>query len=83
MTVTLVLYFLSGIFAREDNLSHTTRTIAAVFPIKRLFQSLAVAFDPETTGTAARGADLAVLAAWGVGALVVALIFFRWQPTKR
>ena len=83
MTLTLVLYFLSGIFAREDNLSHATRTFAAIFPIKRLFQSLAVAFDPQTTGAAIRWWDLAVLAAWGVGALLVALRFFRWQPGAR
>ena len=83
MTLTLVLYFVSGIFAREDNLSHATRTLAAIFPIKRLFQSLAVAFDPQTTGAAIRWWDLAVLAAWGVGALLVALRFFRWQPSAR
>jgi len=83
MTVTLVLYFLSGIFAREDNLSHGVRATAAVFPVKRLFQSLAVAFDPRTTGLAIRGWDLVVLAAWGAGALVVALRFFRWQPGAR
>jgi ABC-2 type transport system permease protein len=80
MTLTLVLYFLSGVFAREDNLSHGIRTIAAVFPIKRLFQALAVAYDPQTTGLAIRGWDLAVLAAWGFGGLLVALRFFRWQP---
>ena len=80
MTVTLVLYFLSGVFAREDNLSHTIRTIAALFPIKRLFQALAIAYDPRTTGLAIRWWDLAVLAAWGLGGLVVALRFFRWRP---
>lgn len=80
MTVTLVLYFLSGVFAREDNLSGTIRTIAAIFPVKRLFQALAVAYDPQTTGMAVRGWDLAVLAAWGLAGTVVSLRFFRWQP---
>ena len=80
MTVTLVLYFLSGVFAREDNLSETIRTIAAVFPIKRLFQALAVAYDPQTTGLAVRWWDLAVLAAWGIGAALIAVRAFRWEP---
>jgi ABC-2 type transport system permease protein len=80
MTVTLVLYFLSGVFAREDNLSATIRTIAGIFPIKRLFQALAVAYDPTTTGPAIRWSDIGVLALWGIAGLALALRYFRWQP---
>lgn len=80
MTLTLVLYFLSGIFMREDNIPAWLRTVADVFPVKRLFESLVVAFDPATSGAAIRWTDLAVLAGWGVAGLLVALRSFRWTP---
>jgi ABC-2 type transport system permease protein len=81
MTSTLVLYFLSGLFAREDTIPDAIRTIASVFPVKRLFESLLVAYDPATTGAAFRWTDLAVLAAWGIGGLALGLRFFRWTPS--
>lgn len=82
MTSTLVLYFISGLFAREDNIPETLRTIAGIFPVKRLFESLVIAYDPATTGTAIHWGDLGVLAAWGTGGLIVALRFFRWTPAS-
>jgi ABC-2 type transport system permease protein len=82
MTSTLVLYFLSGLFAREDNIPDTLRTIAGVFPVKPLFESLVIAYDPATIGAAIQWGDLGVLAAWGIGGFVVALHFFRWTPAS-
>jgi ABC-2 type transport system permease protein len=81
MTGSWLLYFISGLFAREDNIPDTLRTIAGLFPIKRLFQALVVAYDPATTGVGFAWTELGVLAAWGVGALVIALRLFRWTPT--
>jgi ABC-2 type transport system permease protein len=80
MTSTLVLYFLSGLFAREDNIPDTMRTAAGLFPVKPLFEALLVAYDPATTGTGFFWRDLAVLAAWGIAGLVLGLRFFRWSP---
>jgi len=80
MTSTLVLYFLSGVFVREDNIPGSLRTFAGVFPVKRLFESLVIAFDPATTGAAVQWTDLAVVAAWGMGGVLIALRFFRWTP---
>ena len=81
MTSTLVLYFLSGLFTREDNIPDTIRTVAGVFPVKRLFEALVVAYDPATAGAGFSGIDVAVLVAWGLGGLVLGLRFFRWTPT--
>jgi ABC-2 type transport system permease protein len=81
MTSTLVLYFLSGLFAREDNIPDTMRTIAGLFPVKPLFEALVVVYDPATAGAGFFWRDLAVLAAWGVGGLILGLRFFRWTPS--
>ena len=34
------------------------------------------------SGQAPSGRDLAVLAAWALGGLVVSVRFFRWDPTR-
>ncbi len=80
MTVTLVLYFLSGLFAREDNIPDALRTVAGWLPVKALFEALVIAYDPPT-GAGFSWTDLGVLAAWLVGGLAVALRFFRWTPS--
>jgi ABC-2 type transport system permease protein len=82
MTLTLVLYFISGLFAREDNIPDTLRTVAGVFPVKPLFEALVIAYDPATTGVGFFWRDIGVLAAWGVGGLIVALRYFRWTPAS-
>jgi ABC-2 type transport system permease protein len=81
MTSTLVLYFLSGLFAREDNIPDTMRTIAGLFPVKPLFEALVVVYDPATAGAGFFWRDMAVLTAWGIGGLILGLRFFRWTPS--
>jgi ABC-2 type transport system permease protein len=82
MTSTLVLYFLSGMFAREDNISPSMRMAAGLFPIKRLFEALVIAYDPATSGSGIAWADLAALAAWFTIGLALALRFFRWTGAR-
>jgi ABC-2 type transport system permease protein len=82
MTLSLVLYFISGLFAREDNIPDTLRTIAGVFPVKPLFESLVVAYDPATAGSGFLWRDIAVLAGWGAAGLVAAMRYFRWTPSS-
>jgi ABC-2 type transport system permease protein len=81
-TVSLVLYFMSGLFARNDTIPDVVQTIAGVFPVKRLFEALAVAFAPTTTGAGIDGSALAVMAAWGFLALLASVRFFRWTPAS-
>lgn len=82
MTLTLVLYFISGLFAPDDTIPDALRTIAALLPVKPLFEALVVAYDPATAGAAVIWKDLAVLSAWGAGALVLSLRYFRWTPSS-
>src|SRR5579862_4217547 len=76
----LPLYFISGVFIPKDELSGTLQDIANVFPVSHLDSALFKAFDPATTGAGIAGTDLLVLAAWGVGGLLLALWRFSWAP---
>jgi ABC-2 type transport system permease protein len=40
------------------------------------------AWSPNTTGAGFELGDLAVVAAWGVVGLIVAVRFFRWEPRR-
>jgi ABC-2 type transport system permease protein len=78
--IVLPLYFISGVFVPKDQLSKTLQDIASVFPVSHLNNALFKAFDPATTGSGIAGTDLLVLAAWGVGGLIIALWRFSWSP---
>jgi ABC-2 type transport system permease protein len=75
------LLFISGTFGRVESTSALGR-IASVFPVFHLNKLLEGIFNP---GRAEHGLDashLAVLAAWLVGALVIATLRFRWEPNR-
>jgi ABC-2 type transport system permease protein len=78
--IVLPLYFISGIFIPSENLPDWMVRIADVLPVKALFDALLVAFDPTAGFPGIAWADLAKVAAWGAGGLVVALFTFRWTP---
>jgi ABC-2 type transport system permease protein len=76
----LPLYFISGVFIAENQLSGTLKDVASVFPVAHLNKALFTAFDPATTGSGIAGRDLLILGIWGVGGLVIALRRFSWFP---
>ncbi|MEA2703731.1 MAG: type transport system permease protein [Actinomycetota bacterium] len=78
--VVLPLYFISGIFVPTDQIPKAMQTVASIFPVKHLFEALLTIYNPATTGSGLRPADLAVLAVWGVVGLLVAAKTFRWSP---
>jgi ABC-2 type transport system permease protein len=75
----LPLYFLSGVFIPEDELPGGVIEFANHFPIRHFFEAF---FDAYVSGSGAALAwgDLAVVAAWGVAGLLLAIRFFRWTP---
>jgi ABC-2 type transport system permease protein len=79
--VILPLYFFSGIFIPVDQLPSGMRIIGTLFPIRHLFDSFLLAYDPATKGSAISVGHLAVLALWGVAGGLVAARRFRWTPT--
>lgn len=78
--VMLPLYFISGVFVSVSILPHWLINIAGIFPVRHLANALLVAYNPHTSGSGFSGMDLLVVAAWGVGGLIVALRRFSWLP---
>lgn len=81
--VMLPLYFISGVFVASSLLPHWLVDVAGVFPVRHLASALLVAYNPHTTGSGFAGRDLLIVAAWGLGGLLVALRRFSWLPLGR
>ncbi|MBV8162041.1 MAG: ABC transporter permease [Acidimicrobiia bacterium] len=81
--VMLPLYFISGVFIAVDGLPHWLVDVAAVFPVRHLAAALLTAYNPHTPGAGFAGVDLLIIAAWGVGGLLIALRRFSWFPVGR
>lgn len=77
--VLLPLYFLSGVFIPESEIPDGVLHFAAVFPVRHFFEAFYSAFT-ASSGAGFEWGHLAVVAAWGVAGLLVALKAFRWVP---
>jgi ABC-2 type transport system permease protein len=75
----LPLYFLSGVFIPEDQLPDGVVRFADLFPVRHFFDAFFDAYVPAG-GAAVSWDNLAVVAAWGVAGLLLAIRFFRWTP---
>jgi ABC-2 type transport system permease protein len=80
--IVFPLYFLSGIFVPEDEIPNGVLRIADLFPVRHFFQALFAVWDPATTGAGFEWGHLAVVFAWGVAGLGIALLAFRWEPRR-
>ena len=74
------ILFISNVFIRMDNPPAWMATLSSVFPVRHFADAMALLYDPRTTGSGLSGSDLAIMAAWGVGALLVAIRTFSWEP---
>lgn len=79
--VTLALYFLSGNFFPIEDPPLLLRVVGDVFPVTHLNNALLTPLNPNTTGLRIEWIDLAVITAWGVAGLLIALRWFRWTAT--
>jgi ABC-2 type transport system permease protein len=76
----LPLYFLSGIFIPDDELSSGVISFANHFPVRDFFEAFFNAYIPGAHGSAVDWGNLVVVVAWGVAGLLLAIRFFRWAP---
>jgi ABC-2 type transport system permease protein len=78
----LPVAFISGAFFSEDTFPDALRLIGEILPLSHLIRLTrdVIAFDATIWEHAG---DAAVVAAWGVLGLVVALRRFRWEPRER
>lgn len=78
----LPLYFISNVFVPSDNAPAWLDAVSRVFPIRHLADAVASVYAAAPSSPPIPWMDLAVVAAWGVGAALFALRFFRWEPRR-
>jgi ABC-2 type transport system permease protein len=76
----LPLYFLSGIFIPDDQLSGGVISFAEFFPVRNFFQAFFQAYIPAAPGSWVDWGSLLVVVLWGIAGLALAVRFFRWTP---
>lgn len=76
----VILSFISGVFIPVSELPDWLVEIGKVFPLAHLATGLQTVLAPSTSGWGLDGENIAILAGWGVAALLVAARFFRWEP---
>lgn len=86
----LPLAFVSDVFIVTEDAPNWMAAIGNFFPLKHFVAALGDAFNPTLSGSGfswsgvsgeyAIGLHLAVMAAWGAGATIIALRYFRWDP---
>jgi len=79
--IILPLCFISGVFIPVASLPHWLADIGKVFPVHALSAALLAAYNPHTSGSGLSWSDLAVLGAWGIAGLIVAMHRFSWLPS--
>jgi ABC-2 type transport system permease protein len=77
--IYLPLVFISGVFFSVDSLPSFLQAVADISPLTYL---LDLVRDLYIDGGNPSATDLAVLVAWGIAGLVVALRVFRWEPRE-
>lgn len=78
--VLLPLYFLSGVFIPESEIPDGVLKVADVFPIRHFFEAFFEAWNPLAQGSGFEWGHLAIVAGWGLAALLIAIRSFRWTP---
>jgi ABC-2 type transport system permease protein len=78
----LPLSFISGAFFSEDTFPEVLQKLAALLPLSHLIQLTrdVMAFDDAVWDHLG---NVAVVAVWGLGGLLVAVRGFRWEPRER
>ena len=78
----LPLLFISNIFIPTENAPQWLNDFASLFPVAHFASALHRAFDPFETGSGFSAKDIAVMAAWGLLGVVVAVRWFTWEPKR-
>lgn len=74
------LLFISGVFFPLDTAPDWIQKVAQLFPVYHFAQATMGAFHPFDPTF--EGGHLAMVAAWGIAGLLLALRFFSWEPRR-
>jgi ABC-2 type transport system permease protein len=75
----LPLLFLSGIFIPIQDPNAWYVTVAKVFPVYHFAQAMNSAYF-SVSGSGFEPWNLLILGAWGVAGVILAILFFSWEP---
>jgi ABC-2 type transport system permease protein len=78
----LPILFISDVFVRLDDPPRWLDILGNIFPVKHLSEACQAAFNPFQTGPGFEWWDLAIVAAWGLAAAVLAVRRFSWYPRE-
>ncbi len=78
----LPLYFISNVFTPADQLPEWLDAVSKLFPIRHLADAVASVYSSAPAAPEMPWVSLAIVAAWGIGAAVFALRYFRWEPRR-
>lgn len=76
--IILPLYFISGIFIPDQELSNAILGFANHFPVRPFFEAMLGSYLPGGEGLDSK--HLVVVLIWGIAGFVIALRWFRWTP---
>ena len=76
----LPILFLSDIFIPTEGAPGWVQWIGRIFPVKHLAYAMQSVFVPLARSWSWE--NVLVVAAWGVGGLILAVRFFRWEPSR-
>ena len=83
IAAAVVLGFISELFFVGQAQPAWMTRLASVFPLAHFVRALKEQFNPFASGGGWDGTALLVMAAWAVGAGLVATRAFRWDPVTR
>jgi len=80
--IILPMAFISDVFIAIEDPPTWLATLGDILPLKPFAQAFQNCFNPEVAAPAFDWARLGRVAAWGVVGLLVALKWFRWEPSR-
>ncbi len=78
----LPLYFISGVFIPDNSLSPALKTVAKIFPVEHIANTLHAASVKSGFAHSLALSDVLILLAWAVVAIAFSAWRFSWLPSK-
>ena len=81
--VILPLLFISNVFVQiGDDAPDWIQVASNVFPVRHFADAMMTVYRPAAGDSGLSPDHLAVMAAWGLAGLLVAVLRFRWEPQR-
>ena len=78
----LPLNFVSNVFINMQGAPDWIDFASKLFPVRHFADAMLAIYNPTIAGAGFQWGDLAVIAAWGIGGVLVALRTFSWEPRR-